>query len=69
MPITWNGQRIKNLRTLTRHSQETFSKTVGVSRVTISNWESHLKTPSAKHQSQLDKIAADANITQRQLDK
>lgn len=69
MPITWNGRRIKALRAITRNSQDTFAPLAGVSRVTISNWESELKQPSAKHQSTLDQIAANAGVTQRQLDR
>jgi DNA-binding transcriptional regulator YiaG len=69
MPIIWTAKRIKNLRAITRHSQATFSEAAGVSRVTISNWESKFKAPSAKHQRSLDEIAEKAGVTQRQLDR
>lgn len=69
MPITWTAKRIKKMREITRHSQDTFSKVAGVSRVSISNWESEFKAPSAKHQRSLDEIAENAGVTQRQLDR
>jgi DNA-binding transcriptional regulator YiaG len=69
MPIIWTAKRIKKLRFITRNSQATFSGIVGVSRVTISNWESEFKTPSARHQATLDNIAKEYGVTQRQLDR
>lgn len=69
MPIIWTPKRIRNLRAITRHSQATFAEAIGVSRVSISNWEVAVKIPSARHQRGIDEIASAAGVTQRQLDR
>ena len=69
MPITWTAKRIKKMREITRRPQETFAGLAGVSRVTVSNWESEFKSPSLRHQAKLDELATEFGITQRQLDR
>lgn len=67
--INWTPKRIKNLRGRTRHTQATLAELIGVRRVSIANWETDFKKPSAKHQASLDRVAASAGLTSRSLDR
>lgn len=67
--INWTPKRIKALRSRTRNTQATLAELIGVRRVTIANWETDFKKPSAKHQATLDGIAASAGLTSRSLDR
>jgi DNA-binding transcriptional regulator YiaG len=68
-PIEWTPKRIKALRKRTRHTQQTLADLIDVRRVTIANWETDFKKPSAKHQAVLDGIASSAGLTSRSLDR
>jgi len=64
----WTPKRIKALRSKVRMTQAAFAKQIGVSRLTIANWETEFKSPSLNHQAHLDKIAGDNGITRSMLD-
>jgi len=67
--IDWTPKRIKSLRRRTRHTQQTLADLIEVRRVTIANWETDFKKPSAKHQATLDEIANSAGLSSRSLDR
>ena len=67
--MTWNPERIAQLRRDRRETQAKFGKAVGVDRTTISEWENGRSAVSALNAAALDALACGPRDTSRDFER
>jgi transcriptional regulator with XRE-family HTH domain len=67
--MTWNPERIAQLRKDRRETQEKFGKAVGVDRTTVSEWENGHSAVSALNAAALDALAGGPRDTSRDFER